>query len=90
MDTITIKQAKKLIKDAERKIQGMEYRNVRLKGVPNLSRADLDSAILYAEQFIASHGKDFGSLRQPNGSDKSLLAAYGVTLADNSEYGWHS
>ena len=47
-----IKQAQKIIKDINKKILAWNERSqFTIKGVKNLSRADLDSLVLYAETY---------------------------------------
>lgn len=75
-----IKGAEKLLRDIEKKILNWNERSMfRLKGVGNLSRADLDSLELYAQTYIRSGGYGFPGLMEPRGSIKEVLDKYGVT-----------
>jgi hypothetical protein len=74
-----IGNAKKLMKDIEKKIDKWNERSCfSMKGLKNLSRADLDTLILYSEQFIKNGGNGFNGLMPPRGSIKKVLDAYGI------------
>ena len=66
----------KALKDAcNKKLDTMECRCVTIKGVKNLSRSDVETALLYAE--YAETGR-LHELMQPRGSIADLLKAYGI------------
>lgn len=80
------KNAEKLIKDIDKKIRNWDERSqFKIKGVSNLSRADLDQMKLYAEFFIRNGGS-FSGLMKPMGSLKEVLDAYGIT--EEFSYDW--
>lgn len=72
-----VKNCEKLIKDIENKIEKWNERSqFSIKGVKNLSRADLDTLVLYADTM-----KDTGSLyglMEPLGSIKEILQKYNI------------
>lgn len=75
-----VANAQKLLKDIDSKLSNWNERSqFRLKGVGNLSRADLDTLTLYAEAYIRSGGYGFPGLMEPRGSIKEVLDKYGVT-----------
>lgn len=69
----------KCIQAVEKKLNAMENRSVTIKGVRNLSRADMESILVYAR---ASERGDIGYLMPPAGEVKEVLQAFGVTKAD--------
>ncbi len=75
----SIKNAIKLMKDVEMKIDKWNGRSITLKGVKNLSRADLDSLVLYAQKFIENNGYGFYGYMKPLGSIKKVLDSYGIS-----------
>lgn len=82
-----IKNAEKLIKDIEKKILNWNERSqFRLKGIGNLSRADLDSLELYANTYIRSGGYGFPGLMKPMGSIAEVLEKYGITAHEYSYF----
>lgn len=79
MTELKMKNAQKLIKDVEKKIINWNERSqFKLKGIGNLSRADMDEIIFYAETFIRSGGCGFTGLMEPMGSLKQVLDAYDI------------
>jgi hypothetical protein len=76
----SIKNAIKLIKDVEMKIDKWNERSsFTLKGVKNLSKSDLDSLVLYAQKFIENNGRGFYGYMKPLGSIKNVLDSYGIS-----------
>lgn len=76
---IQIKQAEKLIKDIEKKINNWNERSMfTLKGVKNLSRSDLDSIDMYSKHFIRNAGNGFYGLMNPSGSIEEVLHKYDI------------
>ena len=75
----------KCIEAVTKKIQNSEYNTVTMKGVRNLSRADLESVVMYAEFFARG---DYSSLMKPVGNVKALLEAFGVKTESEFSYGW--
>lgn len=70
-------KAMKCIEAVNKKIETNEYNTVTLKGVRNLSRADLESIKLYAEASLK------GSLHQfmePHGSVREVLEKFSVAI----------
>lgn len=64
------------IKDIEKAIDRWNERSMfTIKGVKNLSRADLDTIILYAEYF---DGQGFPGLMKPLGGVREVLSKYGM------------
>jgi len=74
---VSVKNAKKLLIDINKKIDKMECRCVTLKGVKNLSRSDLDCLILYANTYIRNDGS-FRGLMAPRGNIEEVLKKYGL------------
>ena len=76
---IQINNAKKLKKDIETKISKWNERsNFSLKGIKNLSRADLDTLDLYAN-YIINYGSYImapSPLMQPLGDIEKVLEKY--------------
>lgn len=71
----------KLKRDINKKFANWNERSsFTMKGVKNLSVADLDSIILYAEQYEKCGS--FRGLMQPRGGVKAVLDAYDIK--DNS------
>lgn len=74
-----MKNAEKLINDIYKlKLKWNERSSFKLKGVSNLSMADLDTLDLYANEYIRNQGMSFGSFMQPFGETKDVLDAYGI------------
>lgn len=72
-----IKNAKKLIDDINKKIENWNERSAfTLKGVKNLSFADLDSLRFYALTFI--NKGSFSGLMEPRGAIAEVLAKYNI------------
>lgn len=74
-----INNAKKLIMDIEKKFNRWNERSCfKLKGVGNLSVADMEELKLYAKAYIQSGGQGFPGLVKPRGSIKEVLVKYGL------------
>lgn len=77
-----IKSAEQLISDVENKIRNWDERSMfKIKGVGNLSRADLDSILLYSETFIRNYG-NFSGLMSPMGSVAEVFQKYRIEVED--------
>lgn len=75
--TTAIKSAEKLIGDINTKINNWNERSqFTLKGVKNLSRADLDVLGMYAETYI-KNGSFYG-LMEPMGEIGEVLSKYNI------------
>ncbi|MFW6015515.1 MAG: hypothetical protein ACOCRK_03695 [bacterium] len=75
-----IKGANKLLKDIKKKKDNWNERSCfTIKGVKNLSVADLDTLELYATVFLQNGGYNFYGLMKPLGSVKEVLDKYNVT-----------
>lgn len=73
-----VKAAEKLIKDIEGKIAKWNERSqFTMKGVKNLSRADLDMLELYAKTYI-QNGGSFNGLMEPMGEMKEVFEKYDI------------
>lgn len=72
--------AEKCIQAINKKLEGMESGTVTLKGVRNLSRADLDSIKLYAK---ASIDGTLNRFMEPQRSVKDVLDKFNVPLTKN-------
>lgn len=68
--------AKRLIDSCNKKILMSGYDVVKLRGVENLTRADLDTIIMYCEYFIDN--KTIGGLMPPHGGVASVLKQIGL------------
>ena len=69
--------AKKLINDVDKKIRNWNERSqFKIKGVGNLSYADMESIKLYAEEFLKRG--NINHLMEPLGAKKEVLAKYGI------------
>ena len=69
--------AEKIIRDIDNKIDNWNERSMfTIKGVKNLSMADLDTIKLYAQTY--ARYESFDGLMQPRGSVKEVLQAYGL------------
>ena len=75
--------AEKCIQAVNKKIETNEYNTVTLKGVRNLSRADLESIKLYAE---ASLRGTMSRFMEPRGEILEVLEKFGVEV--KSSYGF--
>lgn len=76
---MSIKSANKLIKDIQSKRNSWDERSqFTIKGVRNLSPADLDQIQLYAETYINSGGSGFPGLMNPFGEVGEVLDSYGL------------
>lgn len=75
--------AQKCIEAVNKKIETNEYNTVTLKGVCNLSRADLESIKLYAEASIKGTMSQF---MEPMGSIREVLEKFGVKV--ETSFGW--
>lgn len=76
-----MKNAMKLIKDIEKKINVWdEYSSFTIKGVKNLSYSDLDILKLYANEYITSGGVTFNGLMEPTGDIKKVLDSYNIKV----------
>lgn len=75
-----MKQAEKLLNDIEKAIRRWDERSCfKLKGISNLSRADLDMLEMYAKRYIANDGQGFNPFMSPRGGVQDVLEAYGIT-----------
>ncbi|HHW79627.1 MAG TPA: hypothetical protein GX742_02360 [Acholeplasmataceae bacterium] len=69
--------AKQLLKDIQEKFMNWDERSqFKMKGVGNLSVADMDSLELYAKEFIKMGNIDH--LMEPLGGKGKILAMYGI------------
>ena len=75
--------AEKCITAVQKKIETNEYNTVTLKGVRNLSRADLDSIEMYAR---ASLNGTMSQFMEPRGSVREVLEKFGVEI--QTSYGF--
>lgn len=76
---MSINSAVKLIKEIESKRNTWDERSqFKIKGVGNLSPADLDQIEFYAEAYINSGGLGFQGMMDPLGGPKEVLDAYGL------------
>lgn len=75
----------KCIEAVTKKIQNSEYRAVRMKGVGNLTRSDLETVVMYARMFMRG---DYTTLMAPQGNVKELLEAFGVKTKSEFDCGW--
>lgn len=73
-----IKNAQKMIQTINNKLDKIEHQTSTLKGVKNLSRADLEMAQLYAHNFIRNSGASFSPFIEPTGEIKTLLEKFSV------------
>lgn len=79
-----MENAKKLINDINLKLKKWDEKsNFTIKGVKNLSRSDLDTLVLYAQQYIMSGGYSFSGLMEPFGDIKKVLSKYDITVKDS-------
>ena len=72
--------AQKCIQFMEKKAAMMEHRMVTVKG-QKLSRADVDSVIFYAKQYMRNDGYSWGNFMEPMGAVKEVLAGFGLKVA---------
>ena len=68
--------AKRLIESCNKKILMSGYDVVKLRGVENLSRSDLDTIIMYCEYFIDN--RTIGGLMPPHGGVAAVLKQIGL------------
>lgn len=77
---LQMKQAEKLLTDIEKAMSRWNERSCfKLKGISNLSRADLDCLEMYAKRYIANDGRGFEPFMSPRGGVQDVLEAYGIT-----------
>ena len=77
MPGANIKNAEKLLSDIQKKIQNWNERSMfTLKGVKNLSMADLEILELYADTYIRT-GR-FQGLMEPEGAIAQVLNKYNI------------
>lgn len=70
-------KTQKLKKEIEKKLANWNERSLfTIKGVRNLSRSDLDTLVLYADQYERQGNLD--GLMPPVGGVKEVLKAYGI------------
>lgn len=69
-----IKKLNKMESDINKKIENSECRSVKLKGVSNLSRGDLDSCLMRIEHMKKGSYRFMRAL----GNVKKLFEAYGI------------
>lgn len=73
-----VNAAQTLIKDIEGKIKKWNERSqFTLKGVKNLSRADMDMLEMYANHYIQNGGNFYG-LMEPMGEMKEVFEKYKI------------
>lgn len=77
MDANTRNAIIKMITEVNAKIRSNEYNTVSIKGVKNLSRADLEEIVFFGEQLLATNGTLQG-LMAPLGNVRALLEKYDV------------
>lgn len=76
MNMANLKAAQTLIQDIEGKIRKWNERSMfTLKGVKNLSRADMDMLEMYANQYIQNGGNFYG-LMEPMGEIREVFEKY--------------
>lgn len=68
----------KLLDVCNKSLRDNEYNSRTVAGVRDLSHADVEMAILYAE-YIRDHGTYKGILMDPRGGVAELLTKYGLT-----------
>ena len=74
-----MKNAEKLLKTIDEKIKNWNERSsFTIKGIRNLSVSDLDTLVLYANEYLTTDERNFGDLMSPLGNIKSVLDKYGV------------
>ena len=74
--------AKQLIKDIDKKLNNWDERSsFKLKGIGNLSYADMESLKLYAEEFLKRG--NVNHFMKPLGDKKEILAKYGIERTSN-------
>ena len=71
------KKALALKEKAEATIRKNEYNTVRFCGVASVSRADLETVVLYC-QTIATYGGYTGELMKPRGTVAEVLSKNGL------------
>lgn len=77
MPGVNKKNAEKLLSDIQKKIQNWNERSsFTLKGVKNLSMADLETLELYADTYIRTGG--FYGLMEPRGAIAQVLVKYNI------------
>ncbi|WP_442637834.1 hypothetical protein [Rossellomorea marisflavi] len=69
--------AMKCIQAVNKKLEKMELGVVTLKGVKNLSRADLDMVKLHAESSLDGR---YGQLMEPRGNVREVLEKFNVSV----------
>lgn len=67
----------KCMYEVEKKLAGMENGTVTIKGVSNVSVADLDTVLLYAEYVDTGR---LHELMRPVGNVRRVLEAYGIEV----------
>lgn len=78
-----MKKVDKVLQDIDKVLNNWDERSsFKLKGVGNLSKADLSVIELYANQYLETGG--FHGLMQPMGHVKEVLDKYGIQ--DNVAY----
>ena len=75
-----IRNANKLIEDLQKKMKNDDYRTMSVRGIRSVSKADLDTAIIYAKAFIKHDGDGFYGLIEPTGNVKELLIKYRLII----------
>ncbi len=79
MPGVNKKNAEKLLSDIQKKIQNWNERSsFTLKGVKNLSMADLETLELYADTYIRTGG--FYGLMEPRGAIAQVLVKYNIVV----------
>lgn len=69
----------KCIQAVNKKLEKMESGVVTLKGVKNLSRADLDMVKLHAESSLDGR---YGRLLEPRGNVREVLEKFNVSVGE--------
>lgn len=72
--------AEKCINAINKKVNSMEYGTATLKGVKNLSRADLEMVKLYAE---ASINGTMSRFMEPRGEIRDVLEKFNVPVSSS-------
>lgn len=79
--------AAKLIKEIDNKLNSWNERSqFKIKGIKNLSRADLDMLRIYAEQVLRTG--NFSGLMKPMGNEKLVLEKFDLVDDRQGLYMW--
>lgn len=78
---VVTKASEKLIKDIKTKILNWNERSqFKIKGVGNLSKSDLDTLTMYAENAIRNPHNPEGGFMPLRGGVREVFIAYGILL----------